>query len=101
MRHLPEVGSNPQTAPPTVDLVLGSPGRLAPIQVKWTTGLPWADAAHPRTLLDEYPDRAPAGVIGSWWFRCTTCLCRPGTGGKGAGGSQCAGLGDLSDSSIG
>ena len=46
-----------------VDLVLESPGRLVPIEVKSATRLRWADAAHLRAFLDEYPHRAPAGII--------------------------------------
>ncbi len=46
-----------------VDFVLETPGRLVPIEVKSTRRLRMADANHLRTFLEEYRDKAPAGVV--------------------------------------
>lgn len=46
-----------------VDLVVETPSRLVPMEVKSAPRVRMADAKHLRLFLDEYRDRAPAGVI--------------------------------------
>ncbi|MEQ9570284.1 MAG: ATP-binding protein [Longimicrobiales bacterium] len=46
-----------------VDLVVETPSRLVPIEVKSAARVRMADAKHLRIFMEEYPDRAPAGVI--------------------------------------
>ncbi len=46
-----------------VDLVLETPGRLVPIEVKSATRLRVSDAKHLRTFMEEYPDRTSAALV--------------------------------------
>ncbi|MDE2784139.1 MAG: hypothetical protein OXK77_14370 [Gemmatimonadota bacterium] len=46
-----------------VDLVIETPGRLIPVEVKGRPRLHVSDARHLKTFMRDYRDEAPAGVV--------------------------------------
>jgi len=46
-----------------VDLIVETPNRLLPIEVKTAASVGLSDARHLRTFMEEYPDQTPAGLL--------------------------------------